>query len=378
MEYSMYQEINSAFDAASHKDARDCAWDEEDSGYAKLATVNSEDLANLVFPRQEFIVDTLLGAGLCILAGAPKIGKSWLVLHLCLQVAKGEPFLGMKVSRSDVLYLALEDTARRIAARINTITAESSQRLHITNTCAPMGERFRRQLEQFVREHPDTRLVVIDTLQRIRTADKEMSYANDYSDMSAIKELADDLGICILLVHHTRKMPDGDYMNVISGTNGIAGSADTLMVLQKEKRTSRDATLSCTGRDVEDRELSLTLERETCTWRVKSDSLAGRDRSLPDTVLRLIPYAKRLQRFTGSNTEFTEGFVRDTNENISPNHLKRLMNLYVDELEDNGVFFESLKRDGRRVLLVFYSEQHDKTLNRSDDNETMVKNGSTL
>lgn len=365
MEYSMYQEINTAFDAAgSPKSSYDDGYQPYsfDSGYEKLATVNSEDLANLVFPRQDFIVDTLLGAGLCILAGAPKIGKSWFVLHLCLQVAKGEPFLGRNTKQSDVLYLAMEDTARRISMRINTITAESSPHLHITNTCEPMGEQFRWQIEQFLRDYPETRLVVIDTLQRIRSSDKEMSYAGDYSDMSEIKDLAEDLGICILLVHHTRKMPDGDYMNIISGTNGLAGSADTLMVLQKEKRNSRDATLSCTGRDVEDREITMTLDRDTCTWGVRTDSLSQNERTVPDTILRLIDYVKQLKKFSGTNSEFTAGYTKATRDNIDASHLKRLMNLYVDELEDNGVFFESLKQGGQRTLIVFYSTERDQSI----------------
>lgn len=362
--YSVNDEIREAFDRAcgGYETPGYSSYSDDD----KLAPLDSEEIANKYFERKDFLVDSLLTTGLCMLAGAPKIGKSWLVLHLCLCIAKGEPFLGLPVRQSEVLYLALEDDGFRIHRRLNTVTEVSSEKLYITNTCAMMGEKLFWQLERFKEDHPDLRLVVIDTLQMIRPEGKETSYSGDYDEMAVIKALADRLRVCILLVHHTRKMPDTDFVNVISGSSGISGSCDTVMVLQKEKRTSREATLSCTGRDIEDRELKLKLDRDTCIWKVTSDSLTQAVKPIPPEIRNLISYVRQNPSYAGTNTEFTEQFKKATGVFIRPSQLKRLMNLHVEALEDNGVIFASQKIHGERKLIVKYEAAKDRALIRSE------------
>ena len=350
----------------------------------KLSVVDGETLANYRFERQDYLVNTLLQPGLCILSGAPKVGKSWLVLHLCMQVAKGEPFLGLDVRQGDVLYITMEDTARRIHRRINTITEESSPHLYVTNSCARLGNLLFWQLQEFINEHPDTRLIVIDTYQLIRDGGKDTSYSNDYSETREIKEFADCFGVCVLLVHHNRKMPDEDFANVISGTTGIAGSCDTIMVLQKEKRKSREATLSCTGRDIEDRELKMELDRKTCTWSVKSDSLTGFDEELPEEIELLIAFMRRLRLFYGSPTEFAAMYNEAAGLSIRPNQLTRLMNLNADVLEDHGVSFLNKRIKNVRMLQIQYSADQDRSLEscdgsfseKGDDARTMTGSAS--
>ena len=320
-------------------------------------TFTSEQLFSYQFSKQDFIVNNLLRPGLAVLAGSPKIGKSWLVLHLCMQVAKGETFLGNKVKSGEVLYMALEDDPRRLQQRMMTIADEGTERLHITTSC--VGKTLDDDICSFEREHPRCRLIVVDTFQKIRKAGREMSYSNDYSDVSRLKKLADDLGICILLVHHTRKMPDADCMNEISGTNGIAGSADTIMVLKKEKRTSRSAALYCTGRDIEDRELTLSLDRDTCIWQVKSDTLEEPDDSLPEELTELIAYMKEVGEFAGTNTEFCDAFCTARSYIIAPNALKRSMNLFRYELKENGVEFVSKRENGKRMIGVLYRQNEN-------------------
>ena len=219
---------------------------DSDDDVEELDTLTADELMHLYFPKKEFIVSTLLTPGLAVLAGAPKIGKSWMVLDMCLKIAKGEAFLGQPTRKGSVLYLALEDDRYRLHRRLLRIADEGSDNMRVAHRCSMEPEALERQIQLFIGQHPDTRLIVIDTFQKIRRSVREMSYANDYAEVSRLKSIADKEGVCILLVHHTRKLGDSDYMNEISGTNGIAGSADTLMVL---KRTSAlHARLPCHAR----------------------------------------------------------------------------------------------------------------------------------
>ena len=324
-----------------------------------MEIVNSSDLTDERIDRIDWIVEGLLKPGLSVLAGAPKIGKSWMVLQLCLCVAKGEPFWGMPTRGGTVLYITLEDSRMRIQERLLRISDETSEKLDIALSCPVLGDDLKRALANYCVQHADMRLVVIDTFQKIREQSGQMSYAGDYADISAIKQIADELRICILLVHHTRKLGDTDYINEISGTNGIAGSADTLMILKKEKRSERNALLSCTGRDIEDREIELQLDRETCIWNVTHDTYNAEPKVIPPQLLRLIAFVGKLGSFNGSNTGFCERFNAYTGEAMTCNYLKRMMNRYRFELEDAGVYFLSVKTNGMRRLAVYYKKRED-------------------
>ena len=332
------------------------AYDEE---RPRLKLINCSDLIDRRYDRIDWIVDGLIKPGLSVLAGAPKIGKSWMVLQMCLAVAKGESFLGMETHACDVLYLTLEDSETRLQDRLLRLTDDFPERLNISLECPGIGDMLERTIAVHCGDYPSTRLIVIDTFQKIREQAGQMSYAGDYADVSAIKKIADSLNICILLVHHTRKLGDSDVINEISGTNGIAGSADTLMILKKEKRSERTAVLSCTGRDVEDREMELNLDRESCVWQVINDTYTAEQKIIPPLLLKLIVFAGKIGSYNGSNTEFCEWFADYTGESITPNKLKRMMNLYRYELEDAGVFFISAKSNGLRRLAVYYHKRED-------------------
>ena len=325
----------------------------------RLKVINCVDLVETRYDRIDWIVDGLIKPGLSVLAGAPKVGKSWMVLQLCTAVAKGEPFLGMETHSCDVLYITLEDSEMRIRERVLRQTEELPEKLGISLECPSIGDLLKEEIARHCGDYPMTRLIVIDTFQKIREQAGQMSYAGDYADVSAIKKIADELNISILLVHHTRKLGDSDVINEISGTNGIAGSADTLMILKKEKRTERSAVLSCTGRDIEDREMELNLSRESCVWQVINDTYQPEKKIIPPLLLKLIVFAGKVGYFDGSNTEFCEMFSGSVGEKIHPSNLKRLMNLYRYELEDAGVFFLSLKNNGIRRLSVYYQKRED-------------------
>ena len=158
----------------------------------KLETITAEDLQNRTYEPTHFLVDELIPEGLHILAGAPKIGKSWLALWLCLCVA---------TTQGDALYLSLEDSFQRIQTRLFDLTEDAPSTLHFAIMADTLKHGLEQQIEQFLMEHPTTKLVVIDTLQRVRgTGSDSNLYANDYQDIGILKQLADRRQIAILLM----------------------------------------------------------------------------------------------------------------------------------------------------------------------------------
>ena len=152
-----------------------------------LSTIDADTLMSTSLPPTRFIIDRLLPQGLHILAGAPKVGKSWLALWLCLQVAQGTSVWDFPTHGGTVLYLCLEDSLTRIQSRLFQITDDAPEALHFATIAAGIGEGLEEQLTSFLTQHPDTSLVVIDTLQRVRnTNDSGNPYANDYRDISVL------------------------------------------------------------------------------------------------------------------------------------------------------------------------------------------------
>ena len=200
----------------------------------KLETINAEDLQNRTYEPTPFLVDELIPEGLHILAGAPKIGKSWLELWLCLRVAQGQPLWNFTTVQGEVLYLSLEDSFQRIQTRLFDLTEDAPPTLHFAIMADTLRHGLEQQIEQFLAEHPTTKLVVIDTLQRVRSAGGDSNlYANDYQDVGLLKQLADQHHIAILLIHHLRKLHDDDPMNMISGSTGLSGAADSTSSCKK-------------------------------------------------------------------------------------------------------------------------------------------------
>lgn len=162
-----------------------------------LVTVDGRTLMDRPLEPPNFVVDTLISQGLHILAGSPKVGKSWLALWLAVTVAKGEPVWGMSVKQGTTLYLCLEDSVLRIQNRLFEITEDAPDSVHFCTECAPIGQGLEEQVEGFLVAHPDTVLVLVDTLQMVRPV-HDATYANDYRDLSMLKRLADKHGIAII------------------------------------------------------------------------------------------------------------------------------------------------------------------------------------
>ena len=242
------------------------------TGGPTLCTISARELQEKDLPPAKFVVVDLLPQGLSLLASPPKYGKSWFVLDLCLSVATGEQFLNHQTVKRGCLYLALEDSERRLQDRMNKVLGGKR---------APMGFDYAtsaldieggliEQLDTYMEQHKDTGLIVIDTLQKVRssTGGKENAYSADYRESGRLKAFADRYGVCLLVVHHLRKAKDDtDPFNQISGTNGIFGAVDTAMVMTRGKRGDDRTTLSVIGRDIDSSETALTFDKSCWKWK---------------------------------------------------------------------------------------------------------------
>ena len=214
-----------------------------------LHTLTMTELFQTSYKSRPPIIENLLHSGAYLLAGAPKIGKSFLVAQIAYHVSTGQALWGCKVHQGTVLYLALEDDFQRIQNRMFMMYGvNDTPNLHFATAAGKIGNGLDEQLENFMREHSDTKLIIIDTMQKIREVGGEAySYASDYEIIGKLKQFADKHCICVLTVHHTRKQPAGDAFEMISGTTGLLGCADGSLLMQKKKRTALEATIDVVG-----------------------------------------------------------------------------------------------------------------------------------
>lgn len=219
-----------------------------------LKTMSMTELYDTVFQSRPPLIDGLLYPGTYLFVGAPKLGKSFLMAQLAYHISTGTPLWNYTVRKGTVLYLALEDDYRRLQERLyRMFGTDGAEDLFFSVSAGQLGNGLDEQLTRFMQEHPDTKLIIIDTLQKVREVGGDnYSYANDYEIITRLKKFADSYGITLLLVHHTRKQKADDTFDMISGTNGLLGAADGAFLLQKEKRTGITATLEVSGRDQQD------------------------------------------------------------------------------------------------------------------------------
>lgn len=239
-----------------------------------LSIISADELNAAKIEQPYFCVAGLLPTGLSLLCAPPKYGKSWLSLDLAVSVATGTEFLGFPTKKSPVLLLALEDSEARLQTRLRKVLNGRSApaELSISTKAATLQQcGLTEQLADHINKNPETRLVIIDTFQKIRGDVRrgESAYSYDYRETGVLKSFADERKICILLVHHLRKMQDvSDTFANISGTNGLTGAADTMLVLSRDKRADKTTLLSITGRDVEMMEYQVEFKKTTCRWKI--------------------------------------------------------------------------------------------------------------
>ena len=325
---------------------------------AYLHTVSFDQLMDSVFQGRPAVIENFLYPGVYLLAGAPKIGKSFLVAQIAYHVSVGKELWGYIVHPGTVLYLALEDDERRLQNRMfRMFDVEGTSDLYFATHAKMIGRGLDEQLEGFIGEHRDTRLIIIDTLQKVRETVKDAySYANDYEVIGRLKTFAGKYGICVLLVHHTRKQPAGDSFEMISGTTGLLGCADGALLMQKEKRTSYTATLDVVGRDQPDQRLYLIKDPEHLNWELdhtENELWKQQPDALLNAVAKLV--SAESPEWEGSPTELSEILSQD----IAANRLTKHLNVNAGRLlEEHRVKYENkTKHAGRRIRLTYVESE---------------------
>ncbi|MCL1912900.1 MAG: helicase RepA family protein [Eubacteriaceae bacterium] len=319
-------------------------------------TVSLNQLYDTVYKPKAQIVDNLLYAGVYLFAGAPKIGKSFFMAQLGYHVSRGLPIWDYMTHQGSVLYLALEDDYSRLQKRLSKMFGtEGSENLLFATKAKVLKSGLMEQLEGFISERKDTKLIIIDTLQRIRELGAEkFNYANDYEVVLQLKQFADLHNICILLVHHTRKQGADDCFDTISGTNGLLGAADGAFVMQKAKRTDNNAVMDIVGRDQQDQRLHLCFDRERCVWQlIEADTELWKEPPNPliEAIATLVSSESPI--WSGSATELLEWLPA---LEIQPNILSRKLNVEADRLwNEYGIRYENWRTHYGKVIKLTLS-----------------------
>lgn len=327
-----------------------------DPSYMK--TVTMQELYQDIYSKKPPVIEGLLYQGTYLFVGSPKIGKSFFMAQLAYHVSTGTPLWDYPVKKGTVLYLALEDDYRRLQERMyRMFGTDSTENLYFSVSSKPLGNGLTDQLSGFIREHPDTTLVIIDTLQKIREVDSDSySYAKDYEIINQLKQFSDSWGICLLLVHHTRKQKSSDNFDMISGTNGLLGCADGAFMLCKETRTSNKATLEISGRDQQDQKIHLIRDEEKLCWNFeKAETELWKEP--PEPLLECIAnlVTEENPTWQGTATELIEKLGLDMKPNVVSLKLNvnagRLMNdysiRYTNKRNHSGrmIFFSLLSKE---------------------------------
>lgn len=326
----------------------------------KIQLIDAETLYYKPLEHPKMLIDGVLSDGLAIMAGDSKIGKSWMVLWMCLQISKGEPVWGLPTRKTDVVYLALEDREWRVQQRMQDLTDTPPDNLHFGFSCGQLGAELESQIEDVLKDYPSTGLLFIDTLQMVRdnASAKVNAYAQDYKDLSSLKKIADNHGICIFVVHHTRKERDGgNIFNDMTGSTGIMGVADTGMILRKDDRFGDNATLCITGRDVEEKKLKMQMRgvKWEITEELSADDL--RKERIPDFVFKVVDFLFEHRQFEGTVTKLLAAVG---NTELKPNVAsKYLTRFYSEVFAPMGISYEYRKTAAARMISLALNDGAD-------------------
>lgn len=272
-----------------------------------LQTVSMTELYDTVYPPRTPVVDGFLYGGTYLFVGAPKVGKSFFMGQLAYHVAMGLPLWNYPVRKGTVLYLALEDDYAR--------------------------------------------LIIIDTLQKVREVGGDRySYSSDYEIVTKLKSFSDKYGVCLLVVHHTRKLESEDSFDMISGTNGLLGAADGAFIMHKKKQTDNTAVMDIVGRDQPDQELTIEFDREQCIWKFqKAETELWKQP--PNPLLEAINefLTEEMQEWEGTATELLKQLP---DMQLSANVLSRRLNVVNSQLfNDYGIFYDNKPGHERKIIL---------------------------
>ena len=319
-------------------------------------SVDINTIRNMEHKPLQFAVNSILPHGLFILAGSPKVGKSWLVLDMCIAIAVGGDIWGYKANQNGVLYYALEDNWRRINDRVNHLDAEKKDMsgFRVKLTAPGISTGLIEEIDRHMDNYSNTSLIVIDTFEHIRNRDttKQTLYSADYSDIKALRQITNKYDITLLLVHHTRKMNDeNDPINNISGSTGLTGATDGNWVLEKVKRIEYHAKLTINNRDTEGFCFDLKFNPDTCHWEYIGNS-TGVDNADEDISLLLNDFLQN--EWQGTATELCKALLKqDPKANITPTNLSKQLRRIDEFLQKEHCIKTSFKKSGNVKKIIF-------------------------
>ena len=323
--------------------------------YKPLKLVDAQELLLTPLDDPGFIVEDLIPGGINVLAGDEKSGKSWMMLLLATCIATGQDFLGHPVKQGNVLYLSLEDTYVRIQKRLFRLTNEVGHgKLLLGIQSGTLDDGLMEQLEDTLEKKPDIDVIIIDTLQLIRGNGKEVSYANDYSDVTVLKNFGRKHKLSIFVVHHTRKQGDAHHIfNRLNGTKGLNGAVDTMLLLDRENEYSNKGTLHIKGRDIQS--LEVVMEFNDCKWELVSvrtqEEIAAAN--TPEVMHALVEFVKERRFWKGSATELLNELG---DPSVGANVITKYVNQYKSSLLlDEGIVYKYSRThaDGRMLSFEF-------------------------
>ena len=319
-----------------------------------FSTIDGNSLMEQEYEPLQFTVDAILPHGIFILAGSPKVGKSWLTLDMCHAISTGGKLWDFAATPGAVLYLALEDKRNRLQGRLKQMRADSQDisRLHLATASFGLSNGLLEQVHNFIAANPGTNLIAIDTLERIRDSGRDRDiYSYDYSDMNKLREITDKHRLTLLLVHHTRKMHDPDPLNTVSGSTGLIGAVDGVFVLTKDKRTGSNAKLTISNRDTESFCFDLRFDHDICRWDFVGNSADGGD---DEDALCFLLNDFLQDEWSGTATELcSELKSRDSNFSLIPTALAKQLNASIGLLKKEYCIAVERDRSSRakRILL---------------------------
>ena len=305
-------------------------------------------------PRKNAIIENFLYPGVYILAGDPKVGKSFLVLQLLYQVSRGEPMWNLNVRKGRCLYLAYEDGMQRLQDRaVRMFGADAMTRdLYFSTEAMKIDNGLEKFISGFISRDDTPCLIVIDTFQTTRTT-VDCHYGSDYDDIRKLKDLTVDKDVCIILVHHFRKETADNSFDRISGTNGIFGAADGAIALTRSK-DARSAFIEVRGRDQIEQRIEVMRNKNTLRWDfVKCDTEPLLEPLDPD-IEKIITFINPVNpKWQGTATKLCETL----NLLTSPYRLKLKLNCNADRLALNNITFDATKGARDRLIKLSYYER---------------------
>ncbi|MBR3237222.1 MAG: AAA family ATPase [Oscillospiraceae bacterium] len=320
------------------------------AGPPAIDAMNAVDLANTEFMPLVEVVKGLIVEGCTLFAGASKIGKSWGMLQLGAAVAAGEPVWGRATTKGAVLYLAFEDSARRLQYRLNQMGIEPNENLNFYTKAITLAGGLVNALEEWIQAHANARLVIVDTLQKARgpAPARANAYAIDYEFISPLKALADKYHVAVVLVHHLNKLRDvEDPFDRISGSTGLMGAADTTILITRN-RGEETAKVTFTGRDVWGDDFEMRFEN--CRWHVCDPAALARERYENAAAVKAVKLYMAQGSFDPIRRVTFDDLGRFASENslyigIRPQEVRKAVEPFAEPLERyDGIRVEYCER----------------------------------